>query len=95
METEQISQKYLALRYKAGLPRLTAFQTQHALSDAYTYAQDITAQTGVDIQDTMIVVLADFVNDEKVKAAQEMQKMAADIPLFNGALPLMLNPSVT
>ncbi len=43
----------------------------------------------------MLVVLADFVNDEAVTAAKEMKKMASDIPLFTGALPLLFNPLVT
>ena len=95
METTRISQKYLSMRYDAGLPRPDAFRLQSALSDAYGYAREMTAQTGVNIQNTMLIVLADFVNDEAVTAAKEMQKMAADIPLFNGALPLLFNPLVT
>ena len=94
METDRISQKYLSMRYEAGLPRINAERIQEALSDAYGYARTITKQTGVDIESTLLIVLADFVNEDEVTAAREMKKMASDIPLFTGALPLLLNPLV-
>lgn len=95
METARISQKYLSMRYDAGLPSANTERLQHALSDASEHAEKMTKQTGVDIESTMLVVLADFVNDEAVTATNQMRKLASDIPLFMGALPLLFNPLVT
>ena len=95
MNKDCLTRKYQAMLYAAGLPRADTCTLQNDFSDAYKHARGITAQTGVDIESTMLVVLADFVNAEAVTAANEMKKMADDIPLFNGALPLLFNPLVT